>query len=102
MFGNTTALEGLLTRVVPWGVPSPDPTGETFEPRLNSFLQFVMNMLRPFPDILSHTGVFKVVLQKSIPSQIRQLTLYSSNNKGQFDRFVRELTSAKPLQKTFE
>ena len=38
---------------------------------------------------------FKVVLQKSIPAQIRQLILYISNSKGQVDEFVGELTSAK-------
>ena len=27
-------------------------------------------------------SVYKIVVQKSIPAQIRQLTLYMSNNKG--------------------
>ena len=31
---------------------------------------------------LSHQSVFKVVLQKSIPAQIRQLILHISNNEG--------------------
>ena len=39
--------------------------------------------------------VNKVVLQMSIPAQIRQLIFYISNNKGQVDGFVRELTSTK-------
>jgi len=41
----------------------------------------------------------KVVLQKSNPAQILQLILDISNNKGQVDGFVRELTFAKRLHK---
>jgi hypothetical protein len=44
-------------------------------------------------------SVDKVVLQKSIPTQIHQLILYISNSKGQADGFVGQLTSAKRLQK---
>ena len=43
----------------------------------------------------------QVVLQMSIPSQIRQLILYISNSKGHADGFVGELTSAKRLSKHF-
>ena len=46
-------------------------------------------------------GVYKVVLQQSIPAQIRQLILYISNNKGLVDGFVLELTCAKRLDKHF-
>ena len=45
--------------------------------------------------------VHKVVLQKSILVQIRQLILYMSDNKGKVDEFVRELTGAKRLYKHF-
>ena len=38
---------------------------------------------------------FKVVLQKSIPTQIRQLILYITYSKGCLDGFVGESTSAK-------
>jgi hypothetical protein len=40
-------------------------------------------------------SAYKVVLQKSIPAQIRQLILQISNDRGLVDGFVRELTSAK-------
>ena len=40
-------------------------------------------------------NVYNVVLQKSIFVQIRQLIRYSSNDKGQVDGFVRELTFEK-------
>ena len=46
-------------------------------------------------------SVYKVVLQKSIPPPIRQLILHISNNEGQIDRFVRELTFAKRHYKHF-
>ena len=39
----------------------------------------------------------KVVLQKSIPAQIRQLILYISKNQGQVDEYVREFVVAKRL-----
>jgi len=45
--------------------------------------------------------VFKVVLQKSIPAQIRQLIICISDNKGKVDRFVLELTFAKRLYEHF-
>ena len=45
--------------------------------------------------------VFEDVLQRLIPTQIRQLILYIRNSKGYFDGFVRELTSAKHLYKHF-
>ena len=35
---------------------------------------------------------FHFIWQKSIPTQIRQLILYTSNNKGYVDGFVEELT----------
>jgi hypothetical protein len=43
----------------------------------------------------------KVVLQESIPAQIRQLVLHIRNCKGQVDEFVWELTLAERLQKHF-
>jgi len=46
-------------------------------------------------------SVYKVVLQNSVPAQICQRILYISNNKGQVDGFVRELTCAKRLYKHF-
>ena len=42
-------------------------------------------------------SALEAVLKKSIPTQIRQLILYISNSKGQVDRFVGELASAKRL-----
>ena len=56
---------------------------------------------------LSHTlsylthSLFEVVLQKSIPTQTRQLILYLSNSKGSVDGYVVKLTFAKPLDKHF-
>ena len=46
-------------------------------------------------------SVFKIVLQKSTPAQIRQLILYISNNNGLVDRFVGEFTFQKRLCKHF-
>ena len=46
-------------------------------------------------------SVYKVVLQKSIPTQIRQLILYVSNNEGYVDEFVRELAFAERLSGHF-
>jgi len=40
-------------------------------------------------------SVYQVVLQNSIPTQIRQLIIYIRNSKGLVDGFVGELTSAK-------
>ena len=42
-------------------------------------------------------GGHQVLLQKSIPAQIRRLILYISNNKGWVDEFVRKL----PLENDF-
>ena len=39
-------------------------------------------------------SAFKVVLQKSIPPQIRQPILHISNSKGEVDGFAGELTFA--------
>ena len=44
-------------------------------------------------------SVLKVVLQKSIYTQIRQLVVYISHSRGQVEEFVGELTSAKRLHK---
>jgi len=44
-------------------------------------------------------SVFKVVLHKSIPTQIRGLILYFCNITGYVDEFVWQLTSAKRFQK---
>jgi hypothetical protein len=46
-------------------------------------------------------SVDKVVLQKSIPAQIRQRILYISINEGYVDGFVWELTFAERLDKHF-
>ena len=46
-------------------------------------------------------SVFKIILQKSIPPQIRQLNLDDYVYKEQVDGFVRELTFAKRLEKHF-
>jgi len=45
--------------------------------------------------------VCNVVLQKSIPAQIRQLTLYISNKEGQVDGEMLELSLSKQLYKHF-
>ena len=45
--------------------------------------------------------VHKVVWQKSISAQIRQLILYINDAKGKVDGFVRELTFDKQLYKHF-
>ena len=42
-------------------------------------------------------SVYKVALQKSIPTRIRLLVLYIGNSKGSVDEFVSELTFAKRL-----
>jgi len=56
---------------------------------------------RPFRPALnvSHKRVHTAVLQKSIPTQICQLILNMSNNKGEVDRCVRKLTVAQHLYK---
>jgi hypothetical protein len=46
-------------------------------------------------------SVYHVVVQTSIPAQIRELTLYISENKGQVDGFVRESTFAERLHEHF-
>ena len=46
-------------------------------------------------------SVFKVIFRESIPTQIRQLIIHISNNKGQVDEFVRKLTYARRLYKHF-
>ena len=46
-------------------------------------------------------SVHNVVLQKSIPAQIRQRILHMGNRKGYIDGFVRESTYAKRLDKHF-
>ncbi len=51
--------------------------------------------------ILSQKTSSKTRFLKSIPLQIRQLVRYISHDKGYVDGFVRELTSAKRLQKPF-
>ena len=43
----------------------------------------------------------KVVVKKSIPTQIRQLILYISNDKDSVDGFVRESIFAKRRYKHF-
>ena len=40
-------------------------------------------------------SVYEVVLQKSIPTQIRQLIFYIRNSEGYVDGFVGELTPTK-------
>ena len=47
--------------------------------------------------LISHKVASQVVLQNSIPTQIRQLIIYISNSKGSVDGFVGELTSAERL-----
>ena len=46
-------------------------------------------------------SVYKVVLKKPIPAQIRQLILYIRNSKGSVDGFVQEWTCAKRPEKHF-
>jgi hypothetical protein len=46
-------------------------------------------------------SVHKVVLQKSIPAQIRQLIICHYQNEEYVDEFVREMTSTKRLCKRF-
>ena len=57
-------------------------------------------LVPPQPSYLTES-VYKVVLQMSIPAQIRQRVLYISNDKGLVDEFARELTFAKQLYKHF-
>jgi len=45
--------------------------------------------------------VLKVVLQKSIPTQIRQPLFHISNSKGNFDGFVGGVTYVNDLMNTF-
>jgi len=45
--------------------------------------------------------VFIKSLEKPIPTQVRQLILYISNNQGEADGFERELTSPERLLNTF-
>ena len=47
--------------------------------------------------LVAHRVFLIVVLQKSIPTQIRQLVLYLSNSEKYVDGFVGKLTSAKRL-----
>ena len=54
---------------------------------------------RPCADFNLTESVFNVVLQKSIPTQIRKLILYISMSEERVDEFMRELTSAKRLCK---
>ena len=54
----------------------------------------------PLHSYLTET-VYKIILQKSGPTQIRRLLLYISNSRGSIDGFVGELTSTKRLPKTF-
>jgi len=42
-------------------------------------------------------GVFQIVLERSVPTQIRQLIIHISNSKGSVDEFLGVLTSAKRL-----
>jgi len=42
-------------------------------------------------------SVYQVVSQSSIPTQIRRLILYISNDKGYVNESVRELTFPKPI-----
>ena len=60
--------------------------------RLVVALSHVAGLASP-GSLISH----KVVLPKSISTQIRQLTLYTSNFKGYVDGFVAEFTSVKDL-----
>ena len=46
-------------------------------------------------------SVYKLVFQKSIHTQIRQLILHVSNKNGQFDGFVQELTFAQRIHQHF-
>ena len=62
---------------------------------------------RALPDFLDFeeavglppTKFWKVVLQRSIPKQIRQIIFYVSNSEEYVDRFVGDLTSAKRFLK---
>ena len=50
-------------------------------------------------NVISQKVFTQSLLQMSIPAQIRQLILLISNNKGQVDGFVRELTFTNRLYK---
>ena len=70
-------------------------TAASFLPIMNLILVIVAFLVMwlvlgkvPIP----HKSFSKVVLQKSIPTQIRQHTLHISNSKGQVDGFVGEFT----------
>ena len=51
--------------------------------------------------IVATESVYNAVSPKSIPTYIRQLSLHISNNNEKVDRFVREMTCTKTLNKDF-
>jgi hypothetical protein len=57
--------------------------------------------LRHGSELYLTESFYRVVLQKSIPAQIRQLILCISDGQVWFHGFVRELTFAKQLYKHF-
>ena len=58
-----------------------------------------MEELRRYKQVHLTARVYKVVMQKSAPAQIRQLVLHISNDKGYVDGFAWELTFATRLYK---
>ena len=44
-------------------------------------------------------SVYKVILQKAIPAQIRQLIFHNGNNKGLADEFMGDVTVGKRIYK---
>ena len=75
-------------------------------------LRFAPGWLTESPPVRRHSveggvrayipdSVCKVVWQKSVPAQIRQLFLYTGNDEGHVDGFVGESTLIKRLHKQF-
>ena len=61
----------------------------------------LLNLQRVKTRISFHRSVYKVILHKSIPEQILQFILCNSNDKGQVDGIVRELSFVKRLRNHF-
>ena len=53
------------------------------------------------PHLYLTQSAFKVIVQKSIPTQIRRLILHISKDKGYVDGFLGELIFAKRYKKHF-
>jgi hypothetical protein len=93
---------------------TPDPKPQTLSPKPYP-LNFKPQTLNPKPSsegsdaggglhdrVYLTQSVFTVALQKSIPTQIRQLILRISNSNGQVDDFCGGVDFLKPIDKYIE